>query len=78
MTPIVFCKAINHVNESKRNLTIFNWIDTQEKRNNDGELIVIINDEHEVSQNDIEAFHNYAITPVLFSRRQENKPLFAA
>jgi hypothetical protein len=73
-----FCKAINHVNESKRNLTIFNWIDTQEKRNNDGELIVIINDEHEVSQNDIEAFHNYAITPVLFSRRQENTPLFAA
>lgn len=76
--PERFCKAINKLNESKRNLTIFNWIDTQEKRNNEGELIVMLNDENMVNSTDIDAFKNYAIKPVCFSQRQENLALFTA
>lgn len=76
--PERFCKAINKVNESKRNLTIFNWIDTQEKRNNEGELIIMLNDECAINDTDIDAFKNYAIKPVLFSKRQESIGLFRA
>lgn len=76
--PERFCKAINKVNESKRNLTIFNWIDTQEKRNNEGELIVMLNDENSINDADIAAFKTYSIKPVLFSKRQESISLFLA
>ena len=73
-----FCKAINKIRESNRNLTIFNWIDTQEKRNNEGQLIVLLNDENNISAPDIEALKSYSIEPVLFSQRQEYMDLFIA
>jgi hypothetical protein len=76
--PERFCKAINNVNESRRNMAIFNWMDTQEKRNNEGELIVMLNDENTVNDTDIIAFKNYYIKPILFSNRQENIDLFRA
>jgi len=76
--PERFCKALNKTNESKRNMTIFNWIDTQEKRQEKSELIVMLNDENIVSDVDIEAFKSYAIKPVRFSERQENLNLFHA
>jgi hypothetical protein len=73
-----FCKAINRVRESNRNSTIFNWIDTQEKRNNEGQLIVMLNDENVVNDTDITAFKQYNIESVLFSRKQESIELFRA
>lgn len=76
--PERFCKAINNVRESSRNMTIFNWIDTQDKRNNEGNLIVMLNDENKISETDIDAFKNYRIETVLFSKRQENVELFYA
>jgi len=76
--PERFCKAINKVNESQRNLTIFNWIDTQEKRKDEGELIVMLNDENKVSEVDTDAFKSYKIKPVPFSGRQEYIDLFIA
>jgi hypothetical protein len=76
--PERFCKAINRVREFNRNLTIFNWIDTIEKRNNEGKLIAILNDENTVSQVDIDAFKEYDIEPVLFGSRMEYMELFRA
>jgi len=76
--PERFCKAINKINQSKRNLTIFNWIDTQEKRGDKSELIVMLNDENQVSDSDINAFTNYNIRSVRFSERQKNIDLFRA
>ena len=76
--PEKFCKAINRLRESNRNLTIFNWIDTQEKRNNEGQLIIILNDENRINPPDIEALKSYNIVPVLFSERQESVCLFKA
>ena len=73
-----FCKAINKMRESNRNLTIFNWIDTQEKRNNEGQLIVLLNDEYHINASDIEALRSYSIEPVLFSHRNESMNLFIA
>jgi len=74
--PERFCKAIDKIRESSRNLTIFNWIDTQEKRNNEGQLIVMLNDENHINATDVEALKSYDIEPVLYSKRQENIDLF--
>lgn len=73
-----FCKAINKLRQDTRNLTIFNWIDTKEKRNDDSELIVIINDEdgQRLSQSDTAAFKTYDITPVAFSKRNDYIDIF--
>lgn len=76
--PERFCKAINKLDKNTRDLTIFNWIDTQERRNNSSELIVILNDENTVNDRDINAFEQYDIKSVLFSERERYKGLFAA
>jgi hypothetical protein len=76
--PERFCKALNRVRESNRNMTIFNWVDTQEKRNNEGQLIVMLNDENTVDSSDVDAFRNYNTEPVLFSQLQASMELFSA
>jgi len=63
------------LNISKRDLTLFNWIDTQEKRGSSSELIVIYNDENPVSDDVLTGFFNYGIKTIPFSQRQENRYL---
>lgn len=69
--PERFCKAINRVNEGTRNLTLFNWVDTKEKRPDKSELILFLNDEREISDADLEAFQSYDVNYILWSKRQE-------
>jgi len=76
--PERFCKPISKLKELNRNVTIFNWIDTQEKRDNKGQLIVMLNDENTINQSDLDAFRNYDIKTVLFGKRQESIDLFMA
>jgi len=66
-----FCRGINKLNKSKRDMVLFNWLDTQEKRGNASDLIVIYNDENYVSDDVLIGFDNYGIKIVPFSRRQE-------
>jgi len=70
-----FCKGINKLNISKRDLALFNWMDTQEKRGVSSELIVLYNDDNTVSDDVLVGFHNYGIKTVPFSRREEPKYL---
>lgn len=74
----IFCKTINYLNESSRNLTIFNWIDTQEIRENPSDLLVIVNDENRLNREDSEAFDSYGISVMPFSKRQEYLQKFSA
>jgi len=69
--PERFCRGINKLNLSKRDLTLFNWMDTQEKRGDLSELIVLYNDNNAVSDDVLVGFHNYGIKTVPFSNRQE-------
>ena len=67
-----FCKTINHMNESKRNLTIFNWLDYKEERDDDSSLIVIYNDENSRGMNEnMNAFKNYDIAAYGFLSHQQ-------
>jgi len=78
--PERFCRGFNKLNISKRDLTLFNWMDTQEKRGDLSELIVIYNDENSVSDDVLTGFYNYGIKTLPFSQRQEQRylQLFAA
>ena len=73
--PERFCKAINRVTESTRNLTLFNWIDTQEKRSDKGNLILFLNDDNEIHDTDLDAFSSYGVDYILWSHRQDENNL---
>jgi len=73
--PERFCKAINRINENSRNLTLFNWMDTQEKRSDNGELILFLNDDKEISNTDLDALQAYNVHYILWSNRQSTEAL---
>ena len=72
-----FCKAINKLDKPKRDLTIFNWIDTRLGRCETEKLIVILNDSS-ISEIDTKAFEEYDIKSILFSEMSAYEDLFAA
>jgi len=78
--PERFCRGINKLSKSKRDVTLFNWMDTQEKRATSSELIVIYNDENYVSEDVLTGFDNYGVKKIPFSERQNPNilNLFAA
>lgn len=69
--PERFCRGFNKLNISKRDLTLFNWIDTQEKRGNTGELIVLYNDDNTVTDDVLTGFYNWGVKTVPFSQREK-------
>ena len=76
--PERFCKGMNRLREDTRNLTIFNWVDTQEKRGDKGKLIVFLNDENPIKGEDMDAFKEYEILPILYSERDKHREIFEA
>ena len=74
-----FCKGINKLDKQRRDLTLFNWMDTTEQHTEVSELIVIYNDENSVSDDVLLGFFSYGIKTMPFSKRQEpnNLRLFA-
>lgn len=73
--PERFCKPINSFTQSSRNLVLFNWIDTVEKRADKSELIVFLNDEKSIDDSDLEAFLSYDVNYILWSQRQNSENL---
>ena len=69
--PERFCKAINRVNENSRNLALFNWVDTKEKRIDESQLILFLNDEKHIKDSDLDAFRSYGVNCILWSERNE-------
>jgi uncharacterized protein YacL (UPF0231 family) len=78
--PERFCKGFNKLTLSRRDLTLFNWVDTQEKRGDSGELIVLYNDENSVANEVLTGFANWGVKTVPFSHREDSsyKQLFSA
>ena len=69
--PERFCRGYNRLSRSQRDLALFNWIDTKEKRGESSILIIIFNDENSVSDDVLRGFDNYGIKTVPFSHRKE-------
>lgn len=75
--PERFCRAINHMTQNSRNLTLFNWLDTQEQRADKSELIIFLNDKQELDPSDLDALQVYDVNYILWSQRQSKLPLLA-
>jgi hypothetical protein len=65
-------QAINRPSRDSAESFIYAWSDTKEVRPSDSKAYAILNDgEQQVSSGVLDAFRNYNIRPVLFSRRDE-------
>lgn len=60
----IYCKTINRLTETHRNLAIFNWTDSQLARSAKSRLLVLYNDEPKSAKRgqNIKAFQEYGIT----------------
>lgn len=64
-------QSINNPRKNAAELFAFKWMDTVEARPRESKAYVVLNDAEEVSPGVMDAFRNYNITPVLWSRRVE-------
>ena len=75
--PERLCKLINNPSKQNMELTLFEWNDTKETRQEDSTLIVFLNDNNGVDMNIIDGYKNYNVTPFLWSEREKNINLVA-
>ena len=74
-----FCKVFSKITKQKRDMVIFNWLDTQEQRDkNQGnsELYVLLNNINIANMEDIVALKNYDIRAICFSNKAEVVKIF--
>ncbi|MDX1963932.1 MAG: DUF1829 domain-containing protein [Pirellulales bacterium] len=72
-------KAINRPNRDTAQSFAFSWIDIKEVRPADAKAYAILNDtEHAVSETVIDALHNYGVTPIKWTMREESLQDLAA
>lgn len=71
--PERLCRAINTPNKSSMENILFAWNDTKPARNNNSQLIVIMNDNKKVANGIVEAFQNYDVNVIFWSEREKEK-----
>ncbi|GAA0123855.1 MAG: DUF1829 domain-containing protein [Clostridium argentinense] len=72
-------KLINNIDSTQVKSIIFSWEDVRDTRNADAKLITIINDTNKkVSVDNINAFNEYQIKPILWSESNRNIGLLTA
>jgi len=72
-------KVINNPNKDYAQATAFSWLDTREARSPDATAFAVLNDEgREVAAAVIEAFQNYEINPIPWTKRDEMLERLAA
>lgn len=69
-SPERILKTINNPVKNSADSVIMDWMDTREQRPVEAKAFAIINDEKNVSSGVSDAFSNYDITPILWSKRE--------
>lgn len=70
--PERICLAVNNANKSSIGNIIFSWNDTKPSRkNNESQLIVLMNDCNTIGKGVDDALSNYGIKPIRWSKREE-------
>ena len=78
-SPERIVQAINRPTIDTAKAFLFAWLDTRENRPQDSQAYAILNDgEAEPSASVLEAFQNYDVNAVVWSRRDEIRPKLAA
>lgn len=73
--PERLCQAVNNPNKSSMGNILFAWNDTKPARKKDSQLIVILNDDNNVSKGIEEAFYNYEAKVIRWSERENKEHL---
>lgn len=74
--PERICLAVNNANKSTIGNIIFSWNDTKPSRKNgESQLIVLMNDQNTIGKGAEEAFDNYKIKGIRWSKREEQSCL---
>lgn len=73
--PERLCQAVNNPNKSSMGNIIFAWNDTKPARKNDSQLIVILNDENNITRGIEDAFLNYDVKVIRWSDRNRESSL---
>jgi hypothetical protein len=72
-------KAINRPSRDTAEALVWAWVDTRETRSPESRAYALLNDtERDLASNVLDAFYNYEIRPVLWSRREQYQPELAA
>ncbi len=72
-------QAINRPSKDTAQSMAFSWVDTREVRSEDAMAYAVLNDsERIVPVNVIDALHNYGVTPVLWSKKDNVRSELAA
>ncbi|MDR1272676.1 MAG: DUF1829 domain-containing protein [Clostridiales Family XIII bacterium] len=70
-SPERLIKAINNPTKEKAESVLFSWSDTRELRKNDSAMYVILNDfDRKIGQGVTDAFVQYSVAPVLWTKRE--------
>lgn len=70
--PERLCETVNHPTLQTFKNQAFMWNDTKKQRKTDSQFIVFLNDENLISQSIIDAYNNYNIKTILWSKKEEN------
>ena len=78
--PERLCQAVNLPNKTSMSNILFAWNDTKPSRKSDSQLIVLINDQQNISKGVIDGFTNYDAKVIRWSERKkpENLALLTA
>jgi hypothetical protein len=68
INPERLCKVLNNATRQNVSQYIFMWEDTKINRSSDARFIVIINDENRITSTSIDAFNEYGIMPIMWSK----------
>ncbi len=72
--PERFVYAINTPRKNNVTAVLFMWEDIQKNRTVENKMIAMLNDENRIADDAIEAFSNYAATPIHWSKRNDYIP----
>ncbi len=71
-----FCVAMNNANRNNAERSLFAWDDTKLSRNDNSELIVLINSNNKIEKNVLNMFNAYDIKTILWGDIQNNIEIF--
>lgn len=76
--PERLCKTVNNPSLQTFKNQAFMWNDTKKQRRIDSQFIVFLNDENSISQSIIDAYNNYDIKTILWSKKEDSIELLNA
>ena len=69
--PERLCQAVNIPNKNNMSNILFSWNDTKQTRNDESQLILILNDQKGISKGVVDGFKSYGASVIKWSEREK-------